>query len=386
MKQIYDWRLGAKGVSILGMVWLTVMFVGCSDMNDLQQPFLDRGEKTYAAKVDSVATHPGKNRIQFDMVVKSQRIKTVRIYWNDYKDPDSDVIGFRDSSDLDISGKGVFKKIIENMDERSYTFRLISFDEFGNPSLPTEIHAYVYGSKYEQLLVPRSMRSTMVDKEGNLRITWGIADGAYGSEVRYTDVSDQVKTKIFPIAESISSISDIKGNTAYEFRTVYKPDTTGIDNFYTDYVKVDPPFAFDKKDWTIIAFSSNHGGNDNRVGNFIDGTEATRWHSCAGCSSYPHYATIDMGAERTITRFGLWITTFENPGGDHRAPDKIELLVSKDNTTYTSLGVFDFDRFLLGEQIFEMPSLPQARYFKFVAVSGPVNDQMVMGEISAYGF
>src|SRR4051812_45242134 len=114
MKQIYDFRVGINRVIALGIVWIVIVFMDCSDMNDLHQPFLDRGEITYAAKVDSVATHLGKNRIQFELIVKSQRIKTVRIYWNDYMDQNSDVILFRDSSDVDISGKGVFKKILDN--------------------------------------------------------------------------------------------------------------------------------------------------------------------------------------------------------------------------------------------------------------------------------
>jgi len=377
--------MGIKGLRAVGMLLWGAMTVACTDMNDLQQPYLDRGEITYAAKIDSVAAHPGKNRIQFDMVIKSQRIRTVRIYWNDYKDLNSNVILYKDSSDLDISGKGIFKKILDNMAERSYVFKVVSFDEFKNPSLPMEINAYVYGSKYETLLVARSMRSTMVDKAGNLRISWGIAEGAYATEVKYTDQSDQEKIKSFPIAESVSLIGDIKGNTPYEFRTVYKPDTTGIDNFYTPFVMVKPPFAFDKKDWQVIDFSSEHPGGANTVKNFIDGTDATRWHSCAGCSSYPHFATIDMGVVRTITQFGLWITTFENSGGDHRAPDKFQLLVSMDNASWTDLGQFNLDRFYVGEQTYAAPANTQGRYFKFVAISGPENN-MVMGEISAYGY
>jgi hypothetical protein len=379
MKYVYDW---------LGILGVIAMVMACSDMNDLHQPFLDRGEITYAAKVDSVATHIGRNRIQFELIVKSQRIKTVRIYWNDYKDANADVILFRDSSDVDISGKGIFKKIVDNLAERSYVFKLVSFDEFGNISLPTEISAYVYGSKYQNVLVARSMRSTVVDKDGNLRITWGIADGAYGSEVRYTDLSGQVQTQTFRIAESVSLVGGVKGNTSYEFRTVYRPDTTGIDNFYTDYVKVDPPFSFYKKDWKIIDFSSQHGGGDNAVANLIDGTAATRWHTCAGCSpaaSYPHHATIDMGGVRTITRFDLSITTFENPGGDQRAPNKFQLLTSTDNVSWTDHGQFDLNRFHVGEQSYAMPEDTQARYFKFVGISGPDNN-MVMGEITAYGF
>ena len=390
MKQIYNWCSSVKGLCSLSTVILVVMAMACSDMDDLHQPFLDRGEITYAAKVDSVIARTGNSRIQFDLVIQSQRIKTVRIFWNDYKDPGADLIRFRDSSDVEIAGKGLIRKILNDMPERSYIFKLVSFDEFGNQSLPTEVHAYVYGPKYEKLLVARSMRSTMVDKVGNLRINWGVADGAYGSEVRYTDVSGKVKSHIFPIIQDtppVSLITDIKGDTPFEYRTVYRPDTTGIDNFNTPYVRVDPPFAFDKTEWTIKDKSTNHDGNDNKVENFIDGTEATRWHSKAGGgSSYPHYASIDMGSVRTVTTVGLWITTFETPGGDQRAPNRIQFLISMDNVTWTDLGEFDFNRMLLGEQRFVMPAGAQGQYLKFVAVSGPVNDQMVMGEISAYGF
>ena len=89
-----------------------------------------------------------------------------------------------------------------------------------------------------------------------------------------------------------------------------------------------------------------------------------------------------MGTERTITQFGVWRTTFET-GGDSRAPNKIQFLVSTDNAKWVDLGIF-FNRLLNGEQTYQIPSQPKARYFKFVAVKGPENN-MVIGEISAYG-
>ena len=58
----------------------------CSKMNDLHDPYLNEGEIIYAAKVDSVAPGAGNKRIQLQMFVISQRIETMRIYWNDYKD------------------------------------------------------------------------------------------------------------------------------------------------------------------------------------------------------------------------------------------------------------------------------------------------------------
>jgi hypothetical protein len=362
--------------SIYYVAWLTAVLLSCSDMEDSYKHYYDGGETIYAAKVDSVAPHPGKNRIEFEIMVRSQRIQTARIFWND----------FRDSSDLVIEGRGVFKKVLDNLDERSYIFNIVSLDEYGNKSLPVEVNAVVYGDKYQARIVNRAVRSTLTDIQGAITIRWGEADvsnGAFASEVRYTDVAGNTKLASFPVDEVTATITDLKPNTSYEFRTVYKPDSTSIDVFYTDYAPAGD-FTFDKKDWQVIDFSTQHGGAENGVANFIDGTEGTRWHTCAGCSSYPHFATMDMGVVRSITKIGVWITTFSVPEGDNRAPDKIQFLVSMDNVTWTDLGVVDFNRFKVGEQTYTLPPATQGRYLKFVGVSGP-ETYMVMGEISAYG-
>lgn len=376
MKQPYYLRKGSVHLNITAIALLVVILIACSDMNDLHQQYLDRGEVIYAAKADSVAPHSGRNRVEFEVFVKSQRITTARFFWNDY----------RDSSDLVIEGQGVFRKMLDNLEERRYIFKLVCLDEFGNRSLPVELSANVYGEQYQAQLVNRSVGSTSIDVQGKVTIHWGGAvDGAVATEVRYTDIAGNSKLQSFPADLPTSIITDLKPNIGYEYRTVYKPDSTGIDSFFTGYSR-NTLLAFDKKDWRIIDFSTQHDTTNNSVKNFIDGTFKTRWHSAAGSSSYPHHATIDMGVVRTITQFGAWITTYDSPpDGDHRAPDKIKFLVSMDNTTWTDLGVFNFNRFLLGEQTFVITPSAQGRYFRFVGVSGPENN-MVMGEVSAYGF
>lgn len=375
MKQLYYLPSVSNNLNAFCIVFVAVILIACSDMDDLHQKYLDRGEIIYAARIDSVLPHPGKNRIELELHIRSQRIKTARVYWNDHND----------SLDFDIGGKGIFKIMLDNMEERSYIFNLIGIDEFGNKSLPVEASAYVYGEKYQAQISNRPVKSTKINAQGNVTIVWGVADGAYQSEVKYTDLDGNSKVQSFPANQTTSVISDFQPNTTYEYRTVFRPDTTGIDNFYTDYTPV-TLFSIDQEDWTIINFSTNHGGSDNSVNNFIDGTAATRWHSQAGASSYPHHATIDMGAVRTITQFGLWISTFDTgPNGDNRAPDKVQFLVSLDNITWTDLGIYDFNRNLLGQQTIVMPPASQGRYFRFVGVQGPENN-MVMGDISAYGF
>jgi hypothetical protein len=371
MKKSYYFYAAGMYAILLAVVLAT----SCSDMDADYEKYFIQGEHVYAAKVDSVAPRPGKQRILLEMFVESYRVSTARVFWNNRAD----------SLDFAIDGPGKYEAFLENMAERSYIFQIISFDEFGNRSLPVEVSSRVYGENYQARLVNRPMRTASVNNAGVASITWGEADisgGTYASEVRYTDQDGNIKVQNVSVDELSSVIADIKPNTAFEYRTVYQPDSLSIDLFYTDYATVDR-IEFDKGDWSIIARSSQHGGTDNGVANFIDGTAATRWHTQAGVGlNYPHYATIDMGAVKTINQVGLWLTTFENPNGDVRAASTFQLEVSNDNVSWTVFGVFDLAK-RTGEQTFDLPEGTEGRYLKFVGLSGP-DANMVMGEISAY--
>lgn len=119
-------------------------------------------------------------------------------------------------------------------------------------------------------------------------------------------------------------------------------------------------------------------GGENSVVNFIDGNQGTRWHSCAGCSSYPHWVVINLGASVSFSAIEIFRTTFE--GGDSRAPDKFQLEVSTDNENWISLGIFDFNRFIDSGQIFESNYTEEVQFLRFTALEGPENN-MVIGAI-----
>jgi len=364
-------------------LYLIVLFIiasffsGCKKMDSTYKQFIVPGGLTYAGKVTSPMAYAGRNRIKISWMRGSDpNVIMARIFWNNNAD----------SVQVDIPPTGdIISVIIDNLPEQSYSFMIRTYDVKGTSSIPVEILSGSYGEKYQNQLLNRPANLTVIDLLGKITIQWGSADisnGAVASEVKYTDIFNNIKILRFPTSESTSTITDIKSGTQYQYRTVFQPDSLCIDDFFTGYAE-SGDFNIDKKDWKIIAFSTQHDAGTNAVKNFIDGTDGTRWHSRAGGSSYPHFATIDMGVVRTITQFGVWRTTFEN-GGDARAPDKIQFLVSTDNLTWTDLGIFNFNRFNNGEQLYSIPTHPIARYFKFVAVQGPENN-LVMGEISAYG-
>ena len=342
----------------------------CSKMNDLHKPYLDEGEYIYAEKVDTVEVGSGNERIQLKMHINSESIKTARIFWNNNMD----------SVDVDINfQKGVFNKIITDLNEQQYIFRFITFDGFGNKSLPYETEGVVYGSNYQNTISNRTITSLTANSNNEIIVNWAenFDEKLDHTTVLFTDINGaEITNKV--LGSDLSNVltdfsSDLKYNTGF------LPDSTSIDFFYTDFVSVNTDrILLDVNEWSIEDFSSEHPGGDNTVRNFIDGNQGTRWHSCAGCSSYPHWVVINLGGDVSFSSVEIFRTTFE--GGDSRAPDKFQLEVSTDNATWVDLGTFDFDRFSDDGQIFPVDLSGTAHYLRFTGTEGPENN-MVLGAI-----
>ncbi|MDR0573396.1 MAG: DUF4998 domain-containing protein, partial [Tannerella sp.] len=86
-------------------VFAVFCLVSCDDMNDMHLGYLERGEKVYAAKVDSVSPNIGYGRIEMEVFVYTQKIDHIRFFWN----------ARSDSADFDIGRAGVFKCLIDNL-------------------------------------------------------------------------------------------------------------------------------------------------------------------------------------------------------------------------------------------------------------------------------
>lgn len=214
---------------IICIVGIALFTLSCSKMNDLHQPYLDEGEIIYAAKVDSVAPYAGKNRIQLKLFILSQRIEAVRIFWNDYKD----------SSDVQVGNTtGSLIKILDkNMAEKSYIFKLVSFDKFGNRSLPFEVTGSVYGDRFQSMLSNRIIKSQTKPDNGKVTITWlSTVDKGIRCDLNYTSTSGRVVTMKVPMTQTSTVITDLASDLKY--RTLFLPETTAIDTFYTDFKSV----------------------------------------------------------------------------------------------------------------------------------------------------
>jgi hypothetical protein len=265
-------------------------------MNELHDRYLD-GEVIYAAKVDSTGTLAGKNRILLNITIASQRIESLRIYWNDYAD----------STGMEIGNQvGVFRKMIENLEENSHIFQVVSFDGFGNRSLPFEVSGNAYGDRFQNKLSNRTIRSAYAD-DGGLTVNWsGSPDNEVRSDLIYTDRTGAERSLQIPAGETATFISDWTAGLRYQ--TLYLPESTAIDTFYTDWRTVgDIPFRYSTDGWTAECRNGNHdwGANGGAPGLVVDGNLNTGWHSKVG-TPLPQCLVVDMQESRPVDHLVMW--------------------------------------------------------------------------------
>ncbi|SDC37109.1 DUF4998 domain-containing protein [Niabella drilacis] len=359
-------------------VLLLLLSAACTKIDNSYKDFVVPGGRVYVEKPRNAAAYAGYHKVQIAWVKASDpNVSGAKIYWNNYAD--SVMITVNPQQDT-------VRTVINGLLEQYYTFVIQTFDKNGNTSVPVEITGRSIGDTYLSGLSQRFLQSAFY-RSGTFNAKWGAAavyNGAVGVKIFYTDVAGKAKEKFVPNDETNTIISDYSDTTGFRYTTLYKADTSAIDTIYTPMSAI-ADIKMDKSLWKVVAFSTQHPGADNAATNLIDGTFTTRWHTLASGSSYPHFIVVDMGSMITISKFSVERTNKDAPNGDERGPDKFQLLVSNDNTSWTDLGVFNFNRFVDGEQMYNIANAPKSRYFKFVGLSGP-QAYMVLGEVSVYGF
>jgi len=161
-------------------------------------------------------------------------------------------------------------------------------------------------------------------------------------------------------------------------------------NSWSDEFTVTPTPAvlLDKTDWTVIDFDSEEPAESNwgppiqgLAAAVIDGDYDTFWHSAWNESQppYPHYITVDMGAEKSVASFEMF-----RRKGRWWAAKKHEFWVSSDNVNWTKVA--NYDDWLRDDNgvVVPLSEAVKARYFKYVATEG-YDYYAFLAEINVYG-
>ena len=210
---------------------LLLACLACSKMNDNIDQYLSQGEITYLARPDSVKLFPGRERFLAQFWVRDPRVNEMRIYWSQKRDSISIPIPeTRDKQDP------IAVMVDRNITEGDYTLYFVSYDKYGNHSVSDEQFVNVYGDFFQSTLLPRHDK-TKSFKNNALTIKWGSSFSLleYGVRLFYSDLDgkDQVVTVKKDDMGASTVVSNVDSGKEFSFETVYLPEPTAIDTFYT---------------------------------------------------------------------------------------------------------------------------------------------------------
>jgi len=368
--------------SYLIVLFITLsVFTACKKMDSKYNQYVVPGGLIYPQQISNPYAQPGHNRIKISWLrgVDPTVVKA-KIFWNNYAD----------SVEINIPAiADTISTMIENLPEKSYSFEIKTYDNLGNSSVPVEIIRSVYGNLYQSLLLSRNVRSNIIDANGIVTIIWGDADitlGAYSSDFTYTNIAGVLKTVRAKMKQPSSVISDYKVGTTYKYRTLYLPDTTSIDTFYTDYLVQHISAKISKANWIATADSYTATGllptgGPPRLA--IDDNITTYWHVVwpTPVTQYPHWLAIDM--LQAVNVGNVELTSRQN---SFTSFTDFIIQGSMDGINWTSYNSFKF----LGintPQMYSVPGSPLMRYVRIYMTKGTgTNTFANLGEFTAYGY
>lgn len=219
------------------------MYTACSDMNDSMDPYLSKGEIIYLAKPDSVKLFPGEDRFLMRFWLSDPRATELFVYWDQKKDsliiPLQEGRSFADSIDIYVGRES-------GIQEKSYTLQLVTYDKHKNTSIQDEYNVNVYGELFANSIIVRQIKSAKYTS-GTVRIAWGGSYNAkeYGVKLFYkskdgVDVEEVYTTEALKKGqgnddglEEVLVLKNMDVSAPLIYTTVYLPEPTAIDTFYT---------------------------------------------------------------------------------------------------------------------------------------------------------
>ncbi|TYR36620.1 DUF4998 domain-containing protein [Sphingobacterium phlebotomi] len=214
-------------------VLLLLALTSCDKMNDIQQEFAGREERSYLGKVDSIEYYPGFGRAKLTWYVSADpKVERTIIYWNMRQD--SVVKEFvRNTS-------GIQKDSItlDDLPEGSTLFEFRNVNSRGESSLYSSATVTVWGLEFGDGLRARRVQAFDLDYEQsiyNLMLSPSSAgDSVLFSEIVYTnDLGVEKTVEIKPEINEVA-LNNFSAGNEFRFRTVFfLPE--GIDTVYNGF-------------------------------------------------------------------------------------------------------------------------------------------------------
>jgi hypothetical protein len=211
---------------------VTLILLSCSKWDDFKKHTAN-GEILYTGKLDSAKILSGKNRVRITGKLNTDpKIIALKVFWNNKAD----------SVVYDIKGSnGALFDQTFPVAEGVRTFTIFTYDAEGNSSVPVTVTGVSYGDSYRRTINNRLITSmTYVTATDSTTINWDAIDvkTALQTELKYP--KNPGGDSVIVITSAKDARTGLKGfnyqTSKFTYRTIYRPDSTSIDTFATQYI------------------------------------------------------------------------------------------------------------------------------------------------------
>jgi len=292
---------------------VAAVLASCGGQDEIYKEWVKKGGYDYPAKAINLSSVSGYQNV----IVNWEKpmdpaVMTAKLFWDNYaKSIDIDYAAYPD---------GKVSMLIGDLEDRSYTFDIVNYDNAGNRSLASEITVSPYGDGW---MVSRSERTVNLARmEGrNARIVMSKStDEMVATRFRYKNLQDEwveCETVLKPGETEVVFKDALKGKR-FEYSSSFCP-SEGKDTVWRAWTKSDDGISYqlDGSRWNVAVTNGQVNGN-NTPDKIFDGRfdrSSYSWHSSKSDNNrlvFPKILSIDTmvspGEEYAFTGF----TFYEN--------------------------------------------------------------------------
>lgn len=210
---------------------LLALSPGCKKMDDVYKEFLGDGPIVYIGKADSVQVLAGNGRVQVQWAKQTDpRACKAVLQWT----------GGKNQMETTLDPDAPTTVLVEGLEEGTVVFKIITYDNLGNCSVPVEASGNVYGPRFAAYLANASItKATLKDSKLTLTLKHPGGQTYQGVEITYVR-TDGKESTIFVPNKTTSKVLEAYGSGALQLRAVHLPEIGAIDRFYSAYTQFQP--------------------------------------------------------------------------------------------------------------------------------------------------
>ncbi len=288
-------------IPTIGLLFIQ-LFLSCSKMNDLHEPYLLQGERIYVGQPDSVRIYPGLERVVINYWISDPKAKKMKVFWNNKQDSikvDIPVLSVKEPGTISIN----------NLEANDYSFEFITFNNnWKNPSIPMEVLAEVYSKNYLSRVFPRQIEYAHYITQDSIYVKLRKpTEKSAQSLISYMDKSGNKVEMIVQNNMEFVVLNNFDSKLAIS--TSFLPIENALDTLYSspkEHSIIDRKMNKSLfKRWNPVGIPYKQYSNDWSIEKMWDNNYLGTSY-LQGSITFPHDFTFDLGELKKINRIKQW--------------------------------------------------------------------------------